>query len=67
MSRKDSRGMFANVLGQLDQPATAPQQAKTTSPHLLKVAAGVRQIQEKGEVLDRLLEGRRSHRRCRSG
>lgn len=55
MSRKDSRGMFANVLGQLDQPTTAPSQPKTTSPHLLKVAAGVRQIQEKGEVLDRLL------------
>jgi ParB family chromosome partitioning protein len=48
--------MFANVLGQLDQPAATPQQAKTTSPHLLKVAAGVRQIQEKGEVLDRLLK-----------
>jgi ParB family chromosome partitioning protein len=56
MSRKDSRGMFANVLGQLDQQATATQPAKTTSPHLLKVAAGVRQIQEKGEVLDRLLK-----------
>ncbi|KQV70192.1 plasmid partitioning protein RepB [Rhizobium sp. Root1220] len=55
MSRKDSRGMFANVLGQLEQPSEAPS-AKTTSPHLLKVAAGVRQIQEKGEVLDRLLK-----------
>jgi ParB family chromosome partitioning protein len=56
MSRKDSRGMFANVLGQLDQQAATAQPAKTTSPHLLKVAAGVRQIQEKGEVLDRLLK-----------
>jgi ParB family chromosome partitioning protein len=56
MSRKDSRGMFANVLGQLDQPTTTPPQTKTTSPHLLKVAAGVRQIQEKSEVLDRLLK-----------
>ncbi|MBW9113379.1 plasmid partitioning protein RepB [Rhizobium cauense] len=56
MSRKDSRGMFANVLGQLDQPTTAPVAKPTTSPHLLKVAAGVKQIQEKGEVLDRLLK-----------
>jgi ParB family chromosome partitioning protein len=49
--------MFANVLGQLDQQAnTAAPAARTTSPHLLKVAAGVRQIQEKGEVLDRLLK-----------
>ena len=56
MSRKDSRGMFANVLGQLEQPSAAPAAKPTTSPHLLKVAAGVRQIQEKGEVLDRLLK-----------
>ncbi len=56
MSRKDSRGMFANVLGQLEQPSAAPTTKPTTSPHLLKVAAGVRQIQEKGEVLDRLLK-----------
>jgi len=56
MSRKDSRGMFANVLGQLEQPAAAPVAKPTTSPHLLKVAAGVRQIQEKGAVLDRLLK-----------
>nr|AHH29567.1 RepB [Rhizobium mesoamericanum CCGE 501] len=48
--------MFANVLGQLEQPAAAPAAKPTTSPHLLKVAAGVRQIQEKGEVLDRLLK-----------
>jgi ParB family transcriptional regulator, chromosome partitioning protein len=58
MSRKDSRGMFANVLGRLDQEPTAQAQApaKTNSPHLMKVAAGVRQIQEKGEALDRLLK-----------
>jgi ParB family chromosome partitioning protein len=56
MSRKDSRGMFANVLGQLEQPTAAPAAKPTTSPHLLKVAAGVRQIQEKGAVLDRLLK-----------
>jgi ParB family chromosome partitioning protein len=55
MSRKDSRGMFANVLGQLDQEPIAAAPVKTTSPHLMKVAAGVRQIQEKGEALDRLL------------
>ncbi|MBB3319686.1 MULTISPECIES: plasmid partitioning protein RepB [unclassified Rhizobium] len=56
MSRKDSRGMFANVLGQLEQPSAAPSVKPTSSPHLLKVAAGVRQIQEKGEALDRLLK-----------
>jgi ParB family chromosome partitioning protein len=58
MSRKDSRGMFANVLGGLDQPApsVAPVAGRTPSPHLMKVAAGVRQIQEKGEALDQLLK-----------
>jgi ParB family chromosome partitioning protein len=55
MSRKDSRGMFANVLGQLDQESIPATPTKTTSPHLMKVAAGVRQIQEKGEALDRIL------------
>ncbi|WP_313618574.1 plasmid partitioning protein RepB [Agrobacterium sp.] len=53
MSRKDSRGLFANVLAQ--QAASAPQNTKTASPHLMKVAAGVRQIQERGEALDKLL------------
>jgi ParB family chromosome partitioning protein len=56
MSRKDSRGMFANVLGPLDEPASSSPAARITSPHLLKVAAGVRQIQEKGETLDRILK-----------
>jgi ParB family chromosome partitioning protein len=59
MSRKDSKGLFANVLGQLNEPpkpadATAPK--PTTSPHLMKVAAGVRQIQERGEIAERLLK-----------
>jgi len=57
MSRKDSRGMFANVLGSLDQGAQpAPPAARAPSPHLMKVAAGVRQIQEKGEALDQILK-----------
>jgi ParB family transcriptional regulator, chromosome partitioning protein len=59
MSRKDSKGMFANVLGQLgDQPAQPPSGAAKplTSPHLMKVAAGVRQIQERGELADRMLK-----------
>ena len=49
--------MFANVLGSLDQ-STQPVQApvRTPSPHLMKVAAGVRQIQEKGEALDQILK-----------
>lgn len=53
MSRKDSRGMFANVLGPQTEQVAAPRAA---SPHLLKVAAGMRQIQEKGEALDRMLK-----------
>lgn len=60
MSRKDSRGMFANVLGQINQEPAAPTAQKINSPHLLKVAAGVRQIQEKGEFLEKILkEGER--------
>ena len=56
MSRKDSKGLFANVLGQIDHtPAPAPV-PKSSSPHLLKVAAGVRQIQERGEALDKMLK-----------
>lgn len=55
MSRKDSKGLFANVLGQLDNAATPAEVQRTTSPHLLKVAAGVRQIQERSELAERLL------------
>lgn len=59
MSRKDSKGMFANVLGQMQAPASpvvaAPQPA-SQSPHLKKVADGIRQMQERGEILDRLLK-----------
>jgi ParB family chromosome partitioning protein len=57
MSRKDSRGMFANVLGNLDQaqtPNNAP--TRSASPHLMKVAAGVREFHEKGEALAQLLK-----------
>ncbi len=70
MSRKDSKGMFANVLGKLGEgaaesapsttagtQAAAPSAPKPlTSPHLMKVAAGVRQIQERGELIDKLLK-----------
>jgi ParB family chromosome partitioning protein len=59
MSRKDSKGLFANVLGQLGEgggniPGAQPK--PTTSPHLMKVAAGVRQIQERGELAEKLLK-----------
>ncbi|MBL0375368.1 plasmid partitioning protein RepB [Rhizobium sp. KVB221] len=54
MSRKDSKGMFAAVLGQLDNEPR--QTMKSASPHLLKVAEGVRQIQERGELADMLLK-----------
>lgn len=57
MSRKDSKGLFANVLG--NSPA-APDpgrlEVKTASPHLQKVAAGMREIQERGQLADKLLK-----------
>ena len=56
MSRKDSKGLFANVLGQLDASPERGGAQRTTSPHLLKVAAGVRQIQERSELAERLLK-----------
>ncbi|MEY9625085.1 plasmid partitioning protein RepB [Sinorhizobium fredii] len=56
MSRKDSKGLFANVLGQLENPAEREGGQRSTSPHLLKVAAGVRQIQERSELAERLLK-----------
>lgn len=56
MSRKDSRGMFANVLGNLDQSQLPnPGAQRSASPHLMKVAAGVREFHEKGEALEQLL------------
>lgn len=59
MSRKDSKGMFANVLGQMQAPASPtanPVSVPSQSPHLKKVADGIRQMQERGEILDRLLK-----------
>ncbi|RUV77488.1 plasmid partitioning protein RepB [Mesorhizobium sp. M5C.F.Cr.IN.023.01.1.1] len=57
MSRKDSKGMFAAVLGQLgDEQKEGQQKLKSASPHLLKVAAGVRQLQERSELADRLFK-----------
>jgi len=70
MSRRDSKGMFANVLGKLseDEAVTKPgettgagqaggsRERSLTSPHLKKVAAGVRQIQERGELAERVLK-----------
>jgi ParB family chromosome partitioning protein len=56
MSRKDSKGMFAAVLGQLgtEEAETGPA-IRSTSPHLMKVAAGVRQMQERNELAEKLL------------
>ncbi len=57
MSRKDSKGLFANVLGQIEGGADRSETPRSTaSPHLLKVAAGVRQIQERSELAERLLK-----------
>ncbi|MDE1992928.1 MAG: plasmid partitioning protein RepB [Rhizobiaceae bacterium] len=58
MSRKDSKGMFANLLvGPAQTVPAAPLPAPSSSPHLLKVAASVRQLQERGELADKLLSG----------
>ncbi|MCO6187626.1 plasmid partitioning protein RepB [Rhizobium sp. L1K21] len=59
MSRKDSKGLFANVLNQLNEPVNqaAPEKKSAgASPHLAKVAAGVKEIQQRGELADRLLK-----------
>jgi ParB family chromosome partitioning protein len=56
MSRKDSKGLFANVLGQLENSTETTGLQRSTSPHLLKVAAGVRQMQERSELAERLLK-----------
>ncbi|TIP38733.1 MAG: plasmid partitioning protein RepB [Mesorhizobium sp.] len=56
MSRKDSKGMFAAVLSQLnDAKEDGAPEVRSSSPHLLKVAAGVRQIQERSEAAEKLL------------
>lgn len=56
MSRKDSKGMFAAVLGKLDEEKSTEQPTpRSSSPHLMKVAAGVRQMQERSEMAERLL------------
>lgn len=56
MSRKDSKGLFANVLGQLENSTETAGLQRSASPHLLKVAAGVRQMQERSELAERLLK-----------
>jgi ParB family chromosome partitioning protein len=57
MSRKDSKGMFAAVLGQLGtEEAETVAAVRSTSPHLMKVAAGVRQMQERSELAEKLLK-----------
>lgn len=56
MSRKDSKGIFGNLLGQANENPAMPATPKpVTSPHLMKVAAGVRQIQERGDLAERVL------------
>lgn len=56
MSRKGSKEMFAAVLNQLSETKeVAMTEVRSSSPHLLKVAAGVRQIQERSEAAERLL------------
>jgi ParB family transcriptional regulator, chromosome partitioning protein len=58
MSRKDSKGMFAAVLGQLGNEGAPEVTAapRSPSPHLRNVAASVRLIQERSEQADKLLK-----------
>lgn len=57
MSRKDSRGIFAAALGKIGagEIDTPPVKQPVGSPHLRRVAAGVRELQERGELADQLL------------
>ncbi|WP_274631154.1 plasmid partitioning protein RepB [Arvimicrobium flavum] len=56
MSRKDSRNMFTAVLGELGtETSPVPLRERSASPHLLKVAAGVRELNERSQLVDRLL------------
>jgi ParB family transcriptional regulator, chromosome partitioning protein len=57
MSRRDSKGIFATALGQIGENNEIPMPAKQGggSPHLRRVAAGVRELQERSELANRLL------------
>jgi ParB family transcriptional regulator, chromosome partitioning protein len=57
MSRKDSKGMFAAALDQMGGNSDAVPATRNSigSPHLRKVAAGVRELQERSELASRML------------
>ncbi len=57
MSRRDSKGIFATALGQIGENNEIPMPVKQGggSPHLRRVAAGVRELQERSELANRLL------------
>ena len=56
MSRRDSKGIFATALGQIGENNEIPMPVKQGggSPHLRRVAAGVRELQERSELANRL-------------
>jgi len=55
MSRKDSKSIFANIVNpQENKQDVAP--AASPSPHLRKVAAGLRQLHEREETFARILK-----------
>lgn len=57
MSRKDSKSIFSGILD--EEPTTqvsGSSRPKSTSPHLQKVAAGVRHLQERGALAERVLK-----------
>lgn len=56
MSRKDSKALFANILADAAPAAPAPKPSSSSSPHLRKVAAGIRHLQEREEMLERIIK-----------
>ncbi|WP_182419860.1 plasmid partitioning protein RepB [Bartonella sp. HY038] len=59
MKAKTSKGLFAAVLSKLDEEkddvSDVQQQPRSASPHLMKVAAGVKEMQERSKLADELL------------
>jgi len=56
MSRKDSKDTFAAALTDFPSvPMNKLQREKSSSPHLLKVAAGVRELNERNDLVNRML------------
>ncbi|UXM96465.1 plasmid partitioning protein RepB (plasmid) [Bartonella sp. HY329] len=59
MKAKTSKGLFAAVLSKLDEEkddvSDVQQLARSSSPHLMKVAAGVKEMQARSKLADEVL------------